>query len=266
MSADHEVVSYDIEGGVATIRLNRPEAMNGLDFAAKHALLAAVRAAAEDDAVRCVVLTGTGRAFCVGQDLKQHIEILNSGTPAALFTTVEEHYNPIVTALATMPKPVVAAVNGVAAGAGMSLAMAADIRICADSAGFNTAFAGVALSCDTGASWLLPRLVGRSKAMDLLYFPRTISAADAVQMGLATEVVSGDDFAQRVQEVAQRLAAGPTKAYASIRSAVAFSASHTFEESLAHEGTLMTVTGSTADHRRAVDAFVAKQTPVFEGR
>ena len=121
-------VRYEVEDGVATITLNRPEAMNGLDVATKEALLGAVREAAADDAVRCVVLTGSGRAFCVGQDLKEHITILESSDAESLFRTVEEHYNPIVTALATMPKPVVAAVNGVAAGAGASLAFACDFR------------------------------------------------------------------------------------------------------------------------------------------
>jgi len=137
-------------------------------------------AASKDPAARCVVLTGTGRAFCVGQDLKEHIEILNSESSEALFRTVDEHYNPIVTALASMPKPVLAAVNGVAAGAGASLAFACDLRILADTAGFNLAFANVALSCDTGASYHLQRLVGRAKAIELLYFPRTISADGAV--------------------------------------------------------------------------------------
>ena len=126
--------------------------------------------------MRCVVLTGSGRAFCVGQDLKEHITILESSDAESLFRTVEEHYNPIVTALATMPKPVVAAVNGVAAGAGASLAFACDFRVLTEAAGFNLAFTGVALSCDTGSSWTLPRLVGRAKALELLYFPRTIGS------------------------------------------------------------------------------------------
>ena len=176
--------------GVATITLNRPEAMNGLDVATKEALLDAVREAAEDDAVRCVVLTGSGRAFCVGQDLKEHITILESSDAESLFRTVEEHYNPIVTALATMPKPVVAAVNGVAAGAGASLAFACDFRVLTEAAGFNLAFTGVALSCDTGSSWTLPRIVGRAKALELLYFPRTIGSAESLELGLATTVVA----------------------------------------------------------------------------
>ncbi len=179
-------VQLDLTEGVATITLDRPEAMNSLDVATKEALLETVRAVADDPAARCVVLTGTGRAFCVGQDLKEHIEILNSSSSDELFNTVDAHYNPIVTALATMAKPVLAAVNGVAAGAGASLAFACDLRYLAEGAGFNLAFANVALSCDTGASYHLQRLVGRAKAIELLYFPRTISAEESLSLGLAT--------------------------------------------------------------------------------
>lgn len=252
-------------GGVATVRLNRPEAMNSLDTATKEALLAALQDVAADESVRCVVLTGTGRAFCVGQDLKEHVGLLAEGADA-LFTTVPEHYNPIVTLLSTMDKPVVAAVNGVAAGAGAAFAFAADFRILADSAGFNLAFTGIALSSDSGSSFWLPRLVGVAKAKDLLLMPRTVKADEALELGLANQVVPADEFAGAVQALADRLAAGPTKAYGAIRRAVEFSATHTLAESLAHEGELMTATGATADHKTAVDAFLAKERPVFEGK
>ena len=259
-------VIYAVADGVATIRLNRPEAMNSLDVATKEALKEAVLKAADDEAVRCVVLTGTGRAFCVGQDLKEHIEILRSGSSDALFRTVPEHYNPIVTAVATMQKPVIAAVNGVAAGAGASLAFACDFRILADTAGFNLAFAGIALSCDTGSSWTLPRLIGRAKALELLYFPRTVPAVEAQELGLATKVVPGADLEREVTEMAQRLATGPTVAFGAIRRSIEYSAGHDFESSLDLEGQMMTLTGSTRDHREAVAAFVAKEKPSFEGR
>lgn len=259
-------VAVSIAGGVATVRLNRPEAMNSLDTATKVALRDALEAVAAEDAVRCVVLTGTGRAFCVGQDLKEHIAILQSGDDASLFRTVPEHYNPIVTALATMPKPVVAAVNGVAAGAGASFAFACDYRILADTAGFNLAFTGIALSCDSGASWTLPRLVGPAKAIELLYEPRTVPAAEALELGLATRVVPADELEGAVAELAGRLAAGPTQAFASVRRSVAHSATHDLAASLAFEAEMMTHTGATADHRNAVAAFIAKERPTFEGR
>ncbi len=266
MSDLTEPVLVDVADGVATLTLNRPDAMNSLDVRLKLALLDAVRAVAEDEAVRCVVLTGKGRAFCVGQDLKEHIGILQSGDRSSLFNTVEEHYNPIVSALATMPKPVIAGVNGVAAGAGASLAFACDLRVVADTAGFNLAFAGVALSCDTGSSWTLQRLVGRAKALELMYFPRTVGAEESLALGLASSVVPADQVAATVAELATRLAAGPTVALASIRASVAYAAEHTLEEALAFEGRMMARTGATADHETAVAAFVAKEKPVFEGR
>ena len=259
-------VLLDVTDSIATITLNRPEAMNGLDVATKDLLLEAVHRVADDPAVRCVVLTGSGRAFCVGQDLKEHLAGLKGEADVPLSDTVEKHYNPIVLALATMPKPVIAAVNGVAAGAGASLAFAADFRILAESAGYNTSFAGVALSCDTGASWTLPRLVGRARAMELLYFPRTVSAAEALELGLATQVVAEADLAATVGALAARLAAGPTVAFGSIRQAVAHSASHPLDESLVFEAEKMALTGGTEDHLRAVDAFMAKEKPVFQGR
>lgn len=263
--SDQTPVTYDVDEGVATIRLNRPEGMNGLNIATKEALLSAVTRAAEDSSVRCVVLTGSGRAFCVGQDLKEHVELLDNGGSEELFTTVEKHYNPIVTAVATMAKPVIAAINGVAAGAGASLAFACDLRIVAESAGFNLAFPGVALSCDTGASWTLPRLVGQAKAIELLYFPSTIPAAEALRLGLATQVVPDVDLEAEVTALAAKLAAGPTLSYASIRQSVNYSASHSFADSLAYEGTKMTLTGASGDHRRAVDAFLTKTTATFTG-
>ena len=259
-------VLYDVSDGVATITLNRPQAMNSLDVATKVALLDAVTGAAADPQVRCVVLTGNGRAFCVGQDLKEHVEILAGGTSDELFRTVPDHYNPLVSTLLSMEKPVIAAVNGVAAGAGASLAFACDFRLLGHGAGFNLAFSGIALSCDTGSSWTLPRLVGRARALDLLYFPRTIDSEESLELGLASKVVPGDQLADEVRQLARRLAAGPTVSYGAIRRAVTFSAAHDLTGSLAFEAEMMTLTGSTEDHRNAVDAFVAKQKPVFEGR
>lgn len=259
-------VTYDLVEGVATITLNRPDAMNSLDIATKEALRDIVTEAADDPSVRCVVLTGTGRAFCVGQDLKEHVQLLESGSSDELFTTVERHYNPTVTALATMPKPVIAAVNGVAAGAGASLAFACDLRVVAESAGFNLAFPGVALSCDTGASWTLPRLVGRAKAIELLYFPSTIPSAKALELGLATSVVPDDQLGTEVATLAAKLAAGPTLSYASMRQSVNWSSTHDLAESLAFEADKMNLTGASEDHRNAVAAFVAKEKPTFHGR
>jgi len=256
------------EGAVATVTLDRPQAMNAMDLQTKVALLDALREVAADDAVRAVVLTATGRAFCVGQHLREHVADLQRAQDGdfRLGDTVRDHYNPVVTLLSTMAKPVVAAVNGVAAGAGASFAFACDLRVAAAGAGFNTAFAGIGLSCDSGASWWLPRLVGVARATELLMMPRTVGADEALALGLVHRVVPDDELPQAAAELAATLAAGPTLAYASIKAAVRFSQTHDLESSLANESELMGLTGRSADHRAAVDAFMAKQLPTFTGR
>jgi 2-(1,2-epoxy-1,2-dihydrophenyl)acetyl-CoA isomerase len=256
-------VLYEVGDGLATVTLNRPDAMNALNIETKSELRDALREAAADRAVRAVLLTAKGRAFCVGQDLKEHVEVLAAGGG---LTTVAEHYNPIATALATMPKPVVAGINGVAAGAGAGFAFAADYRIAADTASFNTAFAGVALSADSGMSWTLPRLVGHGRAADLLLFPRSVPAAEALTMGMVHRVVPAAELPAEALAVARRLATGPTVAYAAIKEALAFGTDHSLLESLAVEDVLQTRAGASADHRTAVTAFVDKQRPHFEGR
>jgi 2-(1,2-epoxy-1,2-dihydrophenyl)acetyl-CoA isomerase len=257
-------VLLDLADGVATLTLNRPEAMNALDIATKDLLLETLQQVAQDPAVRCVVLTGNGRAFCVGQDLREHIALL-SNQDESLWSTVPEHYNPIVELLSTMNKPVIAAINGVAAGAGASFAFAADLRIIADTGSFNTAFAGIALSCDSGASWTLPRLIGTARAKELLMFPRTVPATEALELGMVSRVVRPEELTTVVGEVARTLAAGPTLAYGAIRRAIAFSAGHPLSESLAQEADQMAVTGSSQDHAAAVAAFIAKAKPTFRG-
>ncbi|HYP45252.1 MAG TPA: enoyl-CoA hydratase-related protein [Propionibacteriaceae bacterium] len=253
--------------GVATIAIDRPAARNALDTATKEALLAALRAVTDDATVRCVVLTGTGRrAFSAGQDLKEHQALLASGDIARLWSTVPKHYNPIALALHELDKPVVAGVNGVAAGAGAALVFLADYRLLASSAAIDTAFSRIGLSCDTGTSWTLPRLVGPTRALELLLRPRTIPSDEALALGIATEVVPDTDFPSRLSELAATLAAGPTLAYASIRRSVAYSATHTLAESLEFEGEQMRRTGASQDHQAAVDAFLAKRSPEFTGR
>jgi 2-(1,2-epoxy-1,2-dihydrophenyl)acetyl-CoA isomerase len=258
-------VRVEVADQVGTVTFARPEALNALDTPAKTALLSALSDLAADPDVRCVVLTGSGRAFCVGQDLREHVQLLRQGSPDELLATVPEHYNPIALALHEMDKPVIAAVNGVAAGAGASLAFLADYRLVAASAGFNLAFAGIALSCDTGCSWTLPRLVGPTRALELLFNPRTISAAESLQLGIATEVVDDEAFADRVHTLSRSLAAGPTRAYAAIRRSVASAASSSLAEALTVEAEMMRWTGASTDHRNAVEAFLAKQKPEFTG-
>ncbi|KYK15835.1 MULTISPECIES: enoyl-CoA hydratase-related protein [Streptomyces] len=265
-----DTVLYEVSDGLATITLNRPEAMNALNIETKVALRDAVRSAAADEAVRAVLLTAAGeRAFCVGQDLKEHIGLLSADRESGsgqTMSTVREHYNPIVRALADARKPVVAAVNGVAAGAGFGFALAADYRIVADTASFNTSFAGVALTADSGISWTLPRVVGPGRATDLLLFPRTVKAQEAYELGIANRVVPAAELRAEAEKVARALAEGPTVAYAALKESVAFALTHSLDEALEKEDELQSRAGSSEDHAIAVRAFVEKERPRYLGR
>lgn len=258
-------VRLEVGGAVATVVLDRPEGMNALTVPVKTALLEALRTVHDDDAVRAVVLTGTGRAFSVGQDLREHAALLEAGDPAPL-STVHEHYNPVITLLATMPKPVVAAVNGTAAGAGLGLACACDLRVGAAGARFTTAFTGIGLTADSGLSWTLPRLVGAARATALLLLAEPFSAEQGLEMGLFTAVVPPEQVLPAAQELAARLAAGPTAAYAALKQSLAVAATSTLEQALAEEDRQQRRAGATADHAAAVRSFLAKQPPVFAGR
>ncbi|MFF1302643.1 enoyl-CoA hydratase/isomerase family protein [Streptomyces sp. NPDC058307] len=261
-----DTVLYEVHDGLATITLNRPEAMNALNIATKVALREAVESAASDDSVRAVLLTAAGeRAFCVGQDLKEHIGLLAESS-AKVMSTVREHYNPVVRALTEMPKPVVAGVNGVAAGAGFGLALAADYRVAADTAAFNTSFAGVALTADSGISWTLPRVVGPGRAADLLLFPRTMSARDAHDLGIVNRLVPSTELPAEAEKVARALAEGPTVAYGAIKESLAYALSHSLAQTLEKEDELQTRAGASEDHAIAVRAFVNKETPKYLGR
>src|SRR4051794_26875050 len=238
--------------------------MNALTLEAKEALLAAVSSVAADDAVRAVVLTGSGRAFCVGQDLREHAALIAAHDPAPL-STVKEHYNPLISLITTMPKPVVAAINGTAAGAGLGIACAADFRIGAAGARYTTAFTGIGLTADSGLSWTLPRLVGTGRATALLMLAEPFTAEQALEMGILNACVSPEQVLPAATELAQRLAAGPTTAYACVKESIRFGADASLEQTLAKEDELQTRAGATADHAAAVQSFLAKEPPVFTG-
>jgi 2-(1,2-epoxy-1,2-dihydrophenyl)acetyl-CoA isomerase len=255
----------DLTDGVLTLTMNRPDALNALDIELKIALREAVESAAADPACRAVVLTGAGRAFCVGQDLKEHVTALDN-TDAPPLQTVIDHYNPLVRALATLPKPVVAAVRGMAAGAGASLAFLADFRVGGPSTGFLMAFANVGLAADSGAAWTLPRLVGYAKATELLMLAEPVKADEALRIGLLSGVAAGDDdVLLSAQKLAARLASGPTVAYGQIKRELLVGAAGTLDETLAVEADAQQICGRTADHRSSTLAFVNKQKPTFTG-
>lgn len=257
-SAD-TAVRVDRQGGVATITLTRP----ALSAAAKAALRDVLAEVSSDEEVRAVVLTGTGKAFCIGQDLGAHAAALETD-PDTAFATIEEHYNPIVTALATMPKPVVAAINGTCVGAGLGFALACDVRIAAEQARFGTAFTGIGLAPDSGLSVTLARAVGVARASELLLLAEPFTAAEALTWGVVGSVVPHDDLPTAAQRVAAKLAAGPTRAYAETKAAVA--AAFPLAEALDREGAAQTRLGRTADHQGAVKAFLGKTRPEFSGR
>jgi len=257
-------VRYQVADGVATIVMARPDSLNSLTVEVKLSLLGAFQQAASDDAVRAVVLTGEGRGFCVGQDLKEHADALAAGDTD--LSTVEEHYNPLIEAIAGTPKPVIAAVNGPAAGAGASLAFACDIRIAADTASFLMAFAKVGLGPDSGASWLLPRLIGHGRATAMMMLAEPVAASQALEMGLVSAVVPAADLPSVVDALASKLAQGPTVAYAAIKSTLAYAAANDLTASLAREAEAQATCGRTEDHRNSVDAFLNKQPAAFLGR
>jgi 2-(1,2-epoxy-1,2-dihydrophenyl)acetyl-CoA isomerase len=254
--ADLRVETAD---AIATVTLDRPDALNSLTVPLKVALVAAFRDLATDAAVRAIVLTGAGRAFCAGQDLRERLE----PDAAPLDVEIRERYNPLVRAIREAPQPVLAAVNGVAAGAGASLAFACDLRIAADTARFVLAFGQVGLIPDSGATWTLQRLVGASKAMELSLLPDPLSAADAERFGLVSRVVPAADLADEARTLATRLAALSPGAVARTKQAIAAGATSTFEEAIELEARLQGEAGAHPDHVEGIAAFVEKRPPRF---
>lgn len=254
------VTREDAEG-VATLTLLRP----GLTHESRRELLAAVESVAADPAVRAVLLTGSGRAFCVGQDLGQHVEALR-GDAALSLSVVEDEYNPLIRALAGLRVPVVVGVNGACAGAGLGVALAGDLRVAAAGAKFTTAFTGIGLGSDSALAWRLVHAVGASRATELLLLPEPFPAETALQWGLVHRVVEADRVLEEGRALAARLATGPTAAYAAVKQVLRSAATDALEDTLAREAVLQVELGRTADHAEAVEAFLAKRAPVFSGR
>jgi 2-(1,2-epoxy-1,2-dihydrophenyl)acetyl-CoA isomerase len=251
---------------LAVITINRPKALGAMSEAAKEGLLAAVTEAASDSAVRAVLLTSRGRAFSVGQDLRELADSYASPTPPDLGDFVRATYNRIVTTLAAMPKPVVVAINGAVAGAGLGIALAGDIRWAGKSAVFATAFAGIGLAGDSGITWNLNRLVGPAKTAALMYLNERIDAEAALELGLVNAVVDDELLQQSAEELALRLATGPTLAYAAIKRTLREAPNQTLAESVELEAQLQGPIGRSDDHQSAVKAFFAKEPAVFNGR
>jgi len=254
-----EVVMYTVENGVAWIRLNRPEALNAVNGALRRALAGSVKQADRDGTVKVVVVTGEGRAFCAGADVREF------QTREGALEGIEQDYEYLLSRLWSMPKPTIAAMNGVAAGIGASLALVCDLRFAVPQASFVEAFVKIGLTVDGGASWLLPRLIGSGKALELFYTGDPFTAADAERFGLVNRVVEPERLEPTVRELAERLAAGPTRALSAIKRSVAYALNTTLEEAMEFEFHLQGVQMQGEDFKEGVAAFLEKRQPRFQG-
>jgi 2-(1,2-epoxy-1,2-dihydrophenyl)acetyl-CoA isomerase len=251
----------EIGEGVATLILDRPDALNALTVPLKEELRAAFEELGADPDVRALVLTGAGRAFCAGQDLRERLQ--PDALPLA--EEIRARYNPLIRTMRDLPKPIVGAINGVAAGAGAALAFACDVRIAAEGASFVLAFGRVGLIPDSGTTWLLPRLIGGAKAAELALTNEPLSAADAERFGLVARVVPAEDLLQTAHELAARLAAGAPRAIALTKRALEAGWEASFADQLETEATLQGEAGATADHAEGIAAFLERRPPRFTG-
>lgn len=256
-------IEYRVENAVAHIMLNRPERMNSFTQV-MHEELRTALARLQSDGARVLVITGAGRGFCAGQDLNDRA--VAPGQAVDLGESVEKNYGPLVKAIRALPIPVIAAVNGVAAGAGCNFALACDLVIATESGSFLQPFCKLGLIPDTGGSYFLPRLVGTQRAMGLALLGDKIPAKRAAEIGLIFECVADADFAARIDAVAAQLASGPTLGYARTKQAIYASPNNTLNAQLALEGSLMRECGFSEDYREGVAAFKEKRVAVFNGR
>ena len=254
-----------LEAGVLRVTLNRPEKLNAFNPQMHQELRAALQRAANEAEVRCVLLTGAGRAFSAGQDLSER-DVSAGAAPIDLSVSLGSHYNPLVRRLRELPKPIVCAVNGVAAGAGANLALACDLVLAARSASFIQAFSRIGLVPDSGGTWFLPRLVGPARAMGLALLAGKLSAEDAAAWGLVWKVLDDAKLMEAALELSKTLAEGPTKGYGLTKKALNASFSNSLDAQLELERDLQREAGHSEDYREGVTAFKEKRAPRFKGK
>lgn len=259
----NKTITNDINDNIATLTLNRPEVFNSFNREMALLLQDELDLCEKDPDVRAIVITGSGKAFCAGQDLK---EVTSPEQNPGFKKILEEHYNPIISRIRNIEKPVIAAVNGVAAGAGANIALACDIVIASEHASFIQAFSKIGLVPDSGGTFFLPRLIGFNKASALMMLGDKVSASEAEQLGMIYKVVSADDFHQEIQKTAVTLANMPTKALGMTKRLLNMSLTNNLEDQLDIEGKLQIEAAQTEDYAEGVDAFVNKRRPEFKGR
>lgn len=258
----YNTILFTVENGICRITLNRPDVFNSFNEELSAEFIDALKKATKDEAVRTVIITGEGKAFCSGQDLKS---IKGDVGNRSLGESVLRRYNPMIMAIREMPKPVICRLNGVAAGAGASLALACDIIIASENASLIEVFSNVGLVPDSGSSFFLPHLVGYNKAFELITLASKVSAAEAQQLGIVSKVVAAEDLDNAVNELAARYAAGPTKAYAITKRMLNKAYSATLNEMLLEEYYGQEMAGRSNDYKEGVTAFVEKRKPNFKG-
>jgi 2-(1,2-epoxy-1,2-dihydrophenyl)acetyl-CoA isomerase len=259
-------VAYDVDDAVAVVRFDRPEVLNAFDDEMGAAALDAVSKAASEDSVRCIVITGSGRAFSSGEDLAALADTYAKGQAPGLGDTLVRRYNPLIRAITGAPKPVIAAVNGVAAGAGASVVLACDFRIASDKAKLVLAFIKVGLVPYSGAVWLLARMIGSARTLELALSVDPVDAQTALQLGLFDRVTTTEDFEQGWRDLARQLAAGPTTAYGLTKELTYKSFDRSLDEQLHAEVDAQSAAGRTKDHLEGMNAFFEKRPPDFTGR
>jgi len=258
-------VLVSLESGVLQVTLNRPEKLNALNPEMHQLLRRALERALDEAEVRVVLLTGAGRGFCAGQDLSER-DVSPGAAPIDLSVSLGSHYNPLVRRLRELPKPVVCAVNGVAAGAGANLALACDIVLAARSAAFIQSFSRIGLVPDSGGTWFLPRLVGSARAMGLALLGEKLGAEQAAEWGLIWKVFDDAKLMDEALQLAKALSEGPTKGYGLIKRAMHASCDNSLEAQLDLERDLQRDAGHSADYREGVSAFKEKRAPRFKGK
>ena len=259
----YETILYNVADGVASVTLNRPAKLNAFNDQMIGEALDAFKSAGRDDAVRCVVISGTGRAFSSGQDLG---DFQGRGEDVSIAEHLRHGYHRLIKQMVTLEKPILGAINGVAAGAGCGVALAADIRVASDAASFMLAFSRIGLIPDSGVNWFLPRLIGYARAYEMAITAERVPAARALEWGMVNRVVSGEQLPEIVAAYARQLAEGPTLAFGLTKRAMNRSWGMDLDEALAYEAHLQEVAGRSQDNREGIAAFLEKRAAAFAGR